>query len=384
MADFMPVSPTRVFDTRGTSSAVLRDVPMRKVGGAEELRVQFSALPGATPDSGVGAVSLNVAVTNPEADGFVTVHPCGQRELVANVNYVAGQTVSNLVIAPVSAAGELCFYSLAPTDIVVDINGWMPLGASFTAVNPKRVFDTRPGSSPGALVDVARVKVGPGTPLEVTVAGLPGVTPASGVGAVSLNLAVTNPEAAGFVTVFPCAERKEVASANYTRGQTVSNAVIAPVSADGRICFYSLAPTDIVVDINGWFATGEGFVATGPERVFDTRPGQSPTALVDVVRAKVTPGNVLRVDMTGLAGTTPASGVSAVSLNVAVTNPEAGGFITVYPCDTRREVANVNYVAGQTVPNAVIAPVSPEGDVCFYSHAAADLVVDINGWFPVG
>jgi len=42
------------------------------------------------------------------------------------VNFGAGQTVSNAVIAPVSASGSICFYSLVPTDIVVDINGWFP------------------------------------------------------------------------------------------------------------------------------------------------------------------------------------------------------------------------------------------------------------------
>jgi len=158
------------------------------------------------------------------------------------------------VIAPVSASGSICFYSLVPTDIVVDINGWFPVGSSFTPVGPERVFDTR-GDSSNALVFVPDQQVSPGNDLVVQVSNLAGgvVTPAVGLGAVSLNVAVTNPAAAGFVTVYPCANRKLVASVNFGAGQTVSNAVIAPVSASGSICFYSLVPTDIVVDINGWF-----------------------------------------------------------------------------------------------------------------------------------
>ena len=67
--------------------------------------------------------------------------------------------------------------------------------------------------------------------------------------------AVTNPDAAGFLTVYPCGDRMNVSSVNYTAGQTVSNAVLVPVSATGTVCFYSLEPTDILVDLNGWFAT---------------------------------------------------------------------------------------------------------------------------------
>ena len=57
-------------------------------------------------------------------DGFVTVYTCGAREEVSSLNYSAGQTVANAVITPVSAAGTICLFSFAPSDVVVDINGW--------------------------------------------------------------------------------------------------------------------------------------------------------------------------------------------------------------------------------------------------------------------
>jgi hypothetical protein len=81
-----------------------------------------------------------------------------------------------------------------------------------------------------------------------------GIVPVDGVAAVSLDVAVTNPASAGFITVYPCGERKLVASVNYSAGRTVANAVVAPVSAWGTVCFYSSAPTDLVVDLNAWFA----------------------------------------------------------------------------------------------------------------------------------
>ena len=290
------VQPTRLFDTRpGQSPEAIRTVPKAKVGGATELTVRAVEIPGKVPATGVGAVSLNVAVTNPEAAGFVTVYDCVNRQLVASVNYVAGETVSNAVIAPVSSTGNICFYSLAPTDIVVDVNGWLAAGSDYTAVSPYRLFDTRPGESPNALVSVPRGKVGGAAQIlvDVTPTVTPGtpstvVVPPSGVGAVSLNVAVDEPDAAGFVTVYDCTNRQLVASLNYVAGEVASNAVIAPVSPGGNVCFYSLSRTHIVVDINGWFATGGSYVAAGPNRVFDTRGAtESPDALVTVPVAKV-------------------------------------------------------------------------------------------------
>jgi hypothetical protein len=171
------------------------------------------------------------------------------------VNYGAGATVANAVIAPVSASGTVCFFSMVPTDLIVDLNGWFPSGSGFAAVSPVRVFDTRAGESPGAVRLVPKVKVVGGSVLEVKVTDLVGVVPASGVGAVSLNVTVTNPEGAGFVTVYPCGPRALVSSVNYGAGATVANAVIAPVSASGTVCFFSMVPTDLIVDLNGWFPT---------------------------------------------------------------------------------------------------------------------------------
>ncbi len=379
---FTAAGPDRVFDTRkGESPTALRQVAKVQVGGDRVLEVKFTDLPGLVPASGVGAVSLNVAVTNTTAAGFVTVYPCGDRKLVASVNYGMAQTVANAVVAPVSASGAVCFYSLVPVDLIVDVNGWFAADSDFAAVGPDRVFDTRPGESPGALRSVTASKVGGEHVLEVQMTDLPGLVPADGVGAVSLNVAVTGAEGPGFVTVYPCGERKLVASVNHLAGQTVANAVIAPLSASGTVCFYSLVPVDLVVDINGWFAAGSDFHAIGPDRVFDTR-GESAGALRTVPVARIGGDHVLEIDVLALAGLTPAAGVGAVSMNVAVTNTAGAGFVTVYPCGQRKLVASVNYSTGQTVANAVIAPVSASGTVCFYSYAPADVIVDINGWFP--
>jgi 5'-nucleotidase len=72
------IAPARLFDTRGPreSPNVLRTVPTAKIGGENVLKVKATNLLHLVPSANVTAVSLNVAVTNPEADGFVTVYPC--------------------------------------------------------------------------------------------------------------------------------------------------------------------------------------------------------------------------------------------------------------------------------------------------------------------
>ena len=92
--------------------------------------------------------------------------------------------------------------------------------------------------------------------LAVNVADLGDLVPSSGVSAVSLNVTATNVSSAGYITVFPCGQVPLVSSVNYAAPRSsTANAVLVPVSAAGTICFFSLAAVDLVVDINGWFAT---------------------------------------------------------------------------------------------------------------------------------
>lgn len=385
---FTPITPARVLDTRpGESPNALLTVPKTPIGGSTVLRVPMTNLPGGrTPATGVGAVSLNVTVTNPSAAGFLTAYPCGTLPLVSNVNFVANQTVPNAVIAPLSAAGELCLFSNVSTDVIVDINGWFLSNTGFTSVTPARVFDTRAGESPNALVAVPKQKYGGANGvLQVNVANLPGATPASGIGAVSMNVTVTNPDAAGFLTVYPCGgDVPLVSNVNFTAGQTVPNAVITPVPANGQLCFFSNVPTNIIADINGWFSNANiGFNTVAPTRVFDTRPGESPNAVRSVEKRKVGGTYVLEVTFSGLpGGLTPAGGVAAVSLNLTATNPDAAGFVTAFPCGAALPVvSNLNFQAGQTVANAALSTLSADGKLCFFSNVPTDLIADLNGWF---
>ena len=74
-------------------------------------------------------------------------------------------------------------------------------------------------------------------------------------------------------------------------------------------------------------------------------------------------GSVFELQVGGVGGV-PANAAAAV-LNFTVTNPAGVGFVTVYPCGVARpEASNLNFVAGQTVPNLVLAKLGTSGRVC--------------------
>ena len=244
------------------------------------------------------------------------------------------------------------------------------LTPGFNPVSPDRVLDTRVG------VGAPAGKVAAGAVLRLQVTGTRRV-PVSGVSAVTMNVTVVDPDAAGFATVFPCGGTPpDVSNLNYVRGQAVPNLVTVPVAADGSVCLTSFASTHFLADVAGWFGqTGAGFNPVSPDRVLDTRVG------VGAPAGKVAAGAVLRLQVTGTRRV-PVSGVSAVTMNVTVVDPDAAGFATVFPCGgTPPDVSNLNYVRGQAVPNLVTVPVAADGSVCLTSFASTHFLADVAGWF---
>jgi hypothetical protein len=78
------------------------------------------------PATGVASVLLNVTATDADGPGFITVFPAGGAlPLASNLNVAGrGQTIANLALGQMSAAGTIGLYSLAGTDLVADVAGW--------------------------------------------------------------------------------------------------------------------------------------------------------------------------------------------------------------------------------------------------------------------
>lgn len=86
---------------------------------------------------------------------------------------------------------------------------------------------------------------------------------------------------------------------------------------------------------------------------------------------------------TGLQSVVPV-GASAVVMNVTAVEGETGnfgGFVTAYPCGTRPDTSNLNFLHGQTIPNLVTVGISPNGFVCFYVFGKAHLLADVVGYY---
>jgi hypothetical protein len=151
--------------------------------------------------------------------------------------------------------------------------------------------------------------------------------------------------------------------------------------------FNGAGSVHVIFDVAGWVSTrGKTPTPTTaglyrplvPARLLDTRTslGGSPT---------MTAGQTINLQVTG-KGNVPATGVSAVVLNVTATHPSAAGYLTVFPAGITAPLAsNLNFVPGQTVPNRVIVKVGTGGQVSLFNGpGTTDVVVDVGGWFTDG
>ncbi|MEM9515698.1 MAG: SpoIID/LytB domain-containing protein [Actinomycetota bacterium] len=365
--------------------------PSHRLGPPKILRLpvvgEQLALPGGgttTVPSDVAAVALNLTIVDAFAQGFATVWPCGvDRPTASNINFPPGVRIANGVIAPVGADGTVCVYSHRTTDIVVDIAGYFSGGdgADFEAAVPLRLVDSRIGTG-GRSAQITRDQ-----PLRIPVRGVSVDQPGSGAvtvpdsaTAAALTVAVVDPVGQGHVTLHPCGVDKPTASnVNFPPGSRIANGVVAPIGEDGAVCLYAHVPTDVVVDLAGWFEGGEAsaFVDTVPTRFVDTRDGTGGRT------GRVERDAPLTVEIHGRstpAGAIPTDAI-AVALNLTIVDPLDRGYATVWPCGEQPTASNINFAAGQRIANNVVAPIGPDGSICVYVHNPAHVVLDVSGWF---
>ncbi|MBD3575284.1 MULTISPECIES: PKD domain-containing protein [Streptomyces] len=259
---------------------------------------------------------------------------------------------------------------------VVAENGFAYLtpGSDFTPHAPTRLLDTRDGTGVQAGKVAAR-----GT-TRVKIAGNARI-PAD-VRAVVLNVTVTNTTTDGHVTVFPGkgSTRPNTSNLNYAAGQSVPNLVIVPVGTDGYVELFNggWGAVDLLADVTGYFtrSSSSGYTPMAPTRFVDTRTG------VGTTKGGLASRSAFSTRIGGLKGV-PAD-VTAVALNVTVTGPRQAGHLSVYPGGGQPPTtSSLNFAAGETVANAVIVPVGPDGTISVFNGAWAetDVVVDVVGHY---
>ena len=381
---YVAVPPVRLFDTRDGTGGVLS----RPLGPAETVSVPVGGQ-GGVPTDATAAV-LNVTVTGTTAGSYLTVWPAGvAKPLASNLNWTAGTTIPNLVEVGLGAGGQVSVYNAAGrVDVIFDLAGYVTPSAPavqglYNPLVPARILDTRIGAQ-----GVAPGPLGAGASLTLQVTGQ-GDVPATGVSAVILNVTVTNPSGASYLTIYPADQlRPIVSSLNFVTGDTLANRVIVKLSPLGQLKVFNAAGTvDVVADVNGWFtdstsitATGSAFVPLTPSRIFDTRDGTG--------GYPVSPLNAqaVAVQVAGRGGVpamTDAAPPDAVVANLTITNSTRRSYAALWPDGTPKPlVSDVNWRAGQTIPNLVVVKLGGSGAVDLYNAiGCADVVIDVVGYY---
>ncbi len=402
--DYVPLTPARLMDTRSVVAGALtidgNDEACGAIGQGATRKLMVVGRAG-VPSSGVDAVAVNVTVVSPTASNFLRVYPSGATPPNAsNINFLAGQTIPNMAIVKVGTDGMIAVYNeQGSTQVIVDVVGWFPDGSDYTGVVPQRLLDTRsPAQGGGGTVDGGYSGIGalgPGQSLVLPVVGRGTIPSLASVGAVALNVTAVTPTASNFVTVYPSGSALPTASnLNFTAGQTIANMVISKVGPDGAIVLFNNAGvTQFVVDIVGYFPPATPptteYNAMVPQRLLDTRTSaQGGAGTVDGAYSgigPIGPGQSLTLPVTG-RGTSPVipAGAGAVVLNVTVVGSTASNFLTVNPFGSALPTtSNLNFVAGQIIPNMVIVKLGSGGRISVFNNAGSTpVIVDVVGWFP--
>lgn len=251
---YVPLSPTRIFDTRPGSGDPGSGQTLTNGG---TVNVPVSGVGGVPADA--AAVVVNIAVTDTDAASFIEGYPTGSPPSsstpTVNQNWVAGETLSTKAIIGVGSGGSITLANHAgDADVVVDVDGYFTgpggTGALFNALgSPVRVLDTRPGGVAG------------GQSTSVQAAGSDGVP--SGAVAVVWNVVdvVGAPGDGNFLTVYPFGMTVPTAAdVNYVPGDldlVVDNASFATTGSSGAVGVYNgpanAATANVVVDEYGWF-----------------------------------------------------------------------------------------------------------------------------------
>jgi hypothetical protein len=248
---FYPATPCRVADTRG---------PAGQFGGPALVTGQERDFPIPSGSCAIPATakaySLNVtAIPGTKYLGYLTSWPTGAAQPgVSTLNSWTGKVVANAALVPAGSNGSVSVFVTDPANVILDINGYFgqPGGAgelTFYPLAPCRVVDTRGAAGafggPEMEAQSTRSFVLPAGDCSV---------PATAA-AYSLNVTVVPDGVLPFLTAWPAgAGQPLVSTLNSFDGAVVANAAIVPAGTNGAVSIYVAGRTQVILDINGYFA----------------------------------------------------------------------------------------------------------------------------------
>ncbi len=341
----------------------------------------------AIPQSGCGipssalGYSLNVTVVPAGLLSFLTLSPTGQpRPLVSTLNSFTGKVVANAALVPAGTGGAIDVFVTDQTHVILDINGYFaPAGASgglaFYPVTPCRIADTRgapgPFGGPSILAANTRNFAIPSSACNVPTSAL----------AYSLNATAVPQGVLQYLTLWPAGESQPLVSTlNSFDGSIVANAAIVPAGNAGSISAYVTDATDLILDINGYFAApgagGMSFYPVTPCRIADTRNAAG------TFGGPILDGRETRSFPVPSAGCSIPSAAQAYSLNATVVPSDLLAYLTLWPAGgARPDVSTLNSFVGLIVANAALVPSGTDGGVSAFVTDETHLILDIDGFF---
>ncbi|MGB3736839.1 MAG: hypothetical protein WA964_17910 [Ilumatobacter sp.] len=258
-------APTRTVDTRtGLGGS--------RLGPGARLCFGVAGAPG---DAAV--VNLTPVRAAGTGDGKLVSSDTTSPPVFSNVNYTVGSVDPNIAIARIGTDGQVCYVNADETsvDLAADHIGTVA-AASYTPATaggaPTRAVDTRTSVGGTRLGSGARLCFGvAGTPGDAAVVNLTPVRAAGTGNGQLVSSDALNPP------VF--------SNANYRQSSVDPNVAIAPIGADGQVCFVNNGATgvDLIADHIGTIAAAAYTPATAdgsPDRVLDSRETASRADLV--------------------------------------------------------------------------------------------------------
>ncbi|HMY76771.1 MAG TPA: hypothetical protein PLQ88_33435, partial [Blastocatellia bacterium] len=233
-------------------------------GDADTMQQARGVCDGVTIPPAAQAIVGNATTVGPQGGGFLTLFPANAvRPLAASSNYLAGQVMNAPFTTGLSATGAFKIYTTAQTDLVVDVLGYYSpesldangAGLLFNPLpKPVRLLETRAGLT-GCYLTGAPLAAG-STRLQPARGLCEGVTIAANALGIIGNATVVSPQSGGFLTFWPSdAAQPTVAASNFAAGQVFNrHFTVGLGNADGAFKLFTLANTELVIDVSGFFA----------------------------------------------------------------------------------------------------------------------------------
>jgi hypothetical protein len=246
-------------------------------------------------------------------------------------------------------------------------------GDRLQPVDPLRVLDTRSASSPTD----GRLRSGQNLKLDLP-------TAPDGSTAAVINVVAAAPTGTGWLSVTPCtalATTERTSSINFTRGLSIANSIIAPMTANGEICVYASTATHVVIDVTGWIGNSGTLTLdqVGSDRVIDTRIGLG-------IPQRLRAGTTTEIDLSGdLSG----ADIGAVALSVTAIRPTTRGYITIDNCAgsstiSQHATSSLNVATRENRSNNGIFALGSGQRLCISTTTTTHVTIDVTGEFGAG